>query len=112
MSNSVRHYECSLPGSSVRGILQARILVRFAVCPPPGDLPDQGIKPTSLASPALAGSFFTSSATWEAPLKACGSAFNLTVKEMGIPDHLTCLLRNMYAGQEAEIDAFLELLFF
>ena len=23
------------------------------------------------------------------------------VKEMGIPDHLTCLLRNMYAGQEA-----------
>ena len=25
-------------------------------------------------------------------------------KEMGIPDHLTCLLRNLYAGQEA-IDA-------
>ena len=24
-------------------------------------------------------------------------------KEMGIPDHLTCLLRNMYAGQEATI---------
>ena len=23
------------------------------------------------------------------------------LKEMGIPDHLTCLLRNMYAGQEA-----------
>ena len=23
------------------------------------------------------------------------------VKEMGIPDHLTCLLRNLYAGQEA-----------
>ena len=22
-------------------------------------------------------------------------------KEMGIPDHLTCLLRNLYAGQEA-----------
>ena len=28
-------------------------------CPPPGDLPDPGIKPVSLASPALAGSFFT-----------------------------------------------------
>ena len=28
-----------------------------------------------------------------------------TVKEMGIPDHLTCLLRNLYAGQEAtELD--------
>ena len=23
------------------------------------------------------------------------------LKEMGIPDHLTCLLRNLYAGQEA-----------
>jgi len=23
------------------------------------------------------------------------------IKEMGIPDHLTCLLRNLYAGQEA-----------
>ena len=26
-----------------------------------------------------------------------------TVKEMGIPDHLTCLLRNLYAGQEAAV---------
>ena len=25
------------------------------------------------------------------------------IKEMGIPDHLTCLLRNLYAGQEAEV---------
>ena len=24
-----------------------------------------------------------------------------TLKDMGIPDHLTCLLRNLYAGQEA-----------
>ena len=24
-------------------------------------------------------------------------------KEMGIPDHLTCLLRNLYAGQEAAV---------
>ena len=27
--------------------------------PPPGHLPNSGIKPTSLASPALAGGFFT-----------------------------------------------------
>ena len=26
-----------------------------------------------------------------------------TLKEMGIPDHLTCLLRNLYAGQKATI---------
>ena len=25
------------------------------------------------------------------------------VQEMGIPDHLTCLLRNLYAGQEATV---------
>ena len=33
---------------------------------PPGDLPNTGIEPTSLASPALAGIFLTSSTTWEA----------------------------------------------
>ena len=36
-------------------------------CPPPGDLPDSGIEPASLTSRALAGRFFTTSATWEAP---------------------------------------------
>ena len=30
------------------------------------DLPDPGIKPTSLVSPALADGFFTTSTTWEA----------------------------------------------
>ena len=34
-------------------------------CPPPGNLPDSGIEPTSRASPALAGGFFTTSATGE-----------------------------------------------
>ena len=34
--------------------------------PSPADLPDPGIKPTSLMSPALASGFFTTSATWEA----------------------------------------------
>ena len=35
-------------------------------CPPPGDLPDPGIELKSPVSPALAGGFFTTSATWEA----------------------------------------------
>ena len=35
--------------------------------PPPGNLPDPGIKPTFLASPSSAGRFFTTSTTWEAP---------------------------------------------
>ena len=36
-------------------------------CPHAGDLPDPGIEPSSLTSSALAGRFFTTSATWEAP---------------------------------------------
>ena len=34
--------------------------------PPPGNLPDPGIEPMYLESPALAGGFFTTSAAWEA----------------------------------------------
>ena len=45
---------------------------RWAVqaCPlhsSPGDLPNPGIESKSLASPELAGRYFTTSATWEAP---------------------------------------------
>ena len=29
----------------------------------------------------------------------------LILQEMGIPNHLTCLLRNLYAGQEATVRA-------
>ena len=36
-------------------------------CPPPGDLPDPWIELTSLMSAVLAGEFFTTSVTWEAP---------------------------------------------
>ena len=36
--------------------------------PPPGDLPDPGIEPASIGPPALVGRFFTTSATWEAPV--------------------------------------------
>ena len=36
-------------------------------CPPPGDLPDPGIEPVSLMSPALEGRFFATSTNWEAP---------------------------------------------
>ena len=35
-------------------------------CPPPGEFPDSGIKLESEMSPALAGRFFTTNATWEA----------------------------------------------
>ena len=50
--------DCSPPGSSVQGLFQARILEQVAISTP-GYLPDPGIEPMSLMSPALAGGFFT-----------------------------------------------------
>ena len=36
-------------------------------CPPPEHLPNPGLEPVSLTSPALVGGFFTTSTIWEAP---------------------------------------------
>ena len=64
--------DCSLLGSSVHGILQAKNTGAVCLLSPPGDLPDPGIEPLSLMSPALAGGFFTTSTTWETSLqKGC-----------------------------------------
>ena len=54
--------DCSPQGSSVHGILEAKIL-ECLPCSPSVDLSDPGIKPSS---PALAGGFFTTNATREA----------------------------------------------
>ena len=40
--------------------------------PSPGDLPDPGVEPVSLMSPALTGRFFTTRATWEAKMGTVG----------------------------------------
>jgi len=55
--------DCSPPGSSVHGVLQARGLEWVA---------DPGMKPASLA---LSGGFFTPSATWEARITLCYNRF-------------------------------------
>ena len=47
-------------------------------CPPPGDLPNPGIEPASLTSPALAGGFFTTDTTWEIP-KQCHKVGQLLI---------------------------------
>ena len=57
--------DCSPPGFFVLGILQQEYWSGLP-CPPPGDLPDPGIEPASLMSPALADEFFTTAATCEA----------------------------------------------
>ena len=62
---------CLTPGTVA---LQAPLSMGFSregycsglPCPPPGDPADPGIGPKSFMSPALAGVFFTTSATWEA----------------------------------------------
>ena len=115
-----------LPGSSVHGILQARILEWVAI---PFCRGSSWPRDQTWVS-CIAGRFFTIWAIWgncqhppdhrkskSVPEKhlfllywlyqslwLCGS--QLTVEnshEMGIPDHLTCLLRNLYAGQEETV---------
>ena len=48
----------SLPGSSVHGLSQARML-EWVAFPSQGDFPNLGTEPVSPVSPALAGRFFT-----------------------------------------------------
>ena len=57
--------DCSPPGSSVLGVLQAGTL-EWVASPSPGDLPNPGVEPLFLMSPTLAGGFSTTTATWEA----------------------------------------------
>ena len=57
----------SLPGSSVHGILQERIPEWVAIFFSRGSSPPQDRAHIS-SSPAVAGRFFTTSATWEAQL--------------------------------------------
>ena len=56
---------CALQGPLSMGFSRQEYWSELSL-PPPGDLPDSGIEPTSLMSPALAGRFFTTGATWEA----------------------------------------------
>ena len=57
--------DCSPPGSSDHRFFRQDYWSRLPF-PPPVDLPNSGIEPTSLASPALAGGFFTTCAIWKA----------------------------------------------
>ena len=62
--------------------------------------------PTSFGSLKKQESFrkiFTALLTTPKPLTVWITINWKILKEMGIPDHLTCLLRNLYAGQEAPV---------
>ena len=77
--------DCSLPGSSIHGIFQARVLDWVAIV--------SSKKNIYFCFIDYAKAF--DSVDHNKLLKI--------LKEMGIPDHLTCLLRNLYAGQEATV---------
>ena len=51
--------DCSPPGTSVPGILQANKYWSELPFSPPGDLPDPGIEPCLLCLPVLASGLFT-----------------------------------------------------
>ena len=76
--------DCSLPGSSIHGNLQARILEWVAISFSRGNNHD-------FFDYAKAFDCVDHNQLWK------------ILKEMGIPDYLTCLLRNLYAGQEATV---------
>ena len=67
------------PGSSVHGILQARILSGLPF-PPPRDFPDPGIQPEVPVFPALAGGFFTTESPGKPPRSLEGLIANLDPK--------------------------------
>ena len=78
---------CSPPGSSVHRVSQARILEWVSI-PSPRDLPKPGIKPESLASPALAHRFSTSSTSWD-PVTGLWVTLNLESSYLQIPNLMT-----------------------
>ena len=84
-------------GSSIHGIFQARILGWVAISPL-GDLPNPGIEP---GSPTLQVDSLLSEPPGKPVLTTanCGKFF----KEMRTSDHLTCLPRKLYMGQEATV---------
>ena len=84
--------DCSPPGSSVHGILQAKIL-EWVAFPSPGIFSSLGLNSPTLQADSLPSE---PPGMWKIP------------KEMRTSDHLTCLLRKLYSGQEATVTSGVE----
>ena len=81
--------DCSRPGSSVHGILQARIL-EWVATPSSRESSQPRIKLMFLVSPALAGRFFTTSATWEAQASLEVPSSRVRLLALGLTVCWTC----------------------
>ena len=79
--------DCSPPGSSAMEFSRQDFWSALPF-PSPGNLPDPGIEPVALESPALAGRFFITSTTWKAPTlwKARMSFGELFIVSVRFPD--------------------------
>ena len=88
--------DCSPPGSSVSGILRASILEWVAI-PYSRDLPDPGIKPASLSSPALAGGFSTTEPLGK-PQKQKFTALEETLAVLFLPPSVPNWLKSKYTN--------------
>ena len=75
VSNSLQPMDCSLPGFSLSMGFSRQEYWSGLPCPSPGDLSQPGMEATSLMSPAFAGRFFITSATWEALMYFYSSLF-------------------------------------
>ena len=64
MSDSETQWTVAYPAPLSMGSSRQKYWTGFPHSPS-GDLPDPGTEPASLLSPALAGGFFTTSATWK-----------------------------------------------
>ena len=58
------------------------------LCPHPGDLPTLGTEPMSLMSPALAGRFFTTNASWGAQQLTLFQVFSTMITSVAIIIHI------------------------
>ena len=85
MSDSSDLMDCSLPGSSIHGIFQARVLEWVAIA-----FSKKNIY-FCFIDYAKAFDYMDHNKLWK------------ILQETGIPDHLNCLLRNLYAHQEATV---------
>ena len=90
--------DCSLPGSSVHGIFQAKILEWVAISSSMGFLSPTRDQTLVSCIFCIGRWILYHCATLADTQWMLVVATAITNKEMGIPDHLTCLLRNLYAG--------------
>ena len=88
--------DCSPPVSSVHGISQESLLELVSI-----SFSRRAFQPRDETCISYIGSriFFYHWTIWEAPTYT----HNKILKERGIQDHFTCLLWNLYAGQDATL---------